>query len=86
MSEREDIVQRLLDGVNDDGRLDTLHDEAARHIVELRQRLVELGASVRTSRTKSEAVSAAKRLAPLSISDVLLNGFHKVELAWREMK
>jgi hypothetical protein len=82
----DDIVWRLRRWVDreiseDDpaGAISAAIDE----IVELRHRLAELGAIVRTSRTRKEATEAADRLAPMDVRSLLLNGFHQVDKAWR---
>jgi hypothetical protein len=84
----EDIATRLLTWTHavDAPPASDLMDEAAREIVELRNRLAELSVIVRTCRSRSECVKAAKRLAPVTIAQQLVNGFHRVELAWREMR
>jgi hypothetical protein len=84
----EDIATRLLTWTHavDAPPASDLMDEAAREIVELRNRLAELGVIVRTCRSRSECVKAAKRLAPVTVDNLLVNGFHRVELAWREIR
>jgi hypothetical protein len=84
----EDIATRLLTWTHavDAPPASDLMDEAAREIVELRNRLAELSVIVRTCRSRSECVKAAKRLAPVTVGQQLVNGFHRVELAWREMR
>ncbi len=84
---KEDIATRLLawTNANHSSACDMM-DDAAREIVELRNRLAELSVIVRTCRSRSECVKAAKRLAPVTIEQQLVAGYHRVELAWREIR
>jgi hypothetical protein len=83
----EDICTRLLTWTSgNQSSVNDMMDDAAREIVELRNRLAELSVIVRTCRSRSECVKAANRLAPVTVDQQVLNGYHRVELAWREMR
>ncbi len=83
-----DIVERLLrwvdrEAVEDDpaGAIKA----AAAEIVKLRHDLMELACAVRTVERRKDAVAVANRLSPMDVNAVLLNGFYRVDMAWRNL-
>jgi hypothetical protein len=84
-----DIVERLLRWVDREaeetdpaGAIKT----AAAEIVKLRHDIMELACAVRAARRRKDAVDAANRLSPLDAGAVLLNGFYRVDMAWRNLE
>jgi hypothetical protein len=84
-----DIVERLLRWVD----RETVENDpagaitaAAAEIVKLRHDIMELACAVRTAGRRKDAVEVANRLSPINVNAVLLNGFYRVDMAWRNME
>jgi len=83
-----DIVERLLRWVDREAEETDpagAIKAAAAEIVKLRHDLMELVCAVRTAERRKDAVDVANRLSPMDANAVLMNGFYRVDMAWRNL-
>lgn len=86
--EQSDIVDRLLRWVDREAEEDDpagAITAAAAEIVKLRHDIMELASAVRTAESKKDAVDVANRVSPLNEIAVLRNGFHRVDMGFRNI-
>jgi hypothetical protein len=83
-----DLVERLLRWVDREAEETDpagAIKAAAAEIVKLRHDLMELACAVRTAERRKDAVDVANRLSPMDANAVLLNGFYRVDMAFRNL-